>query len=331
MPYKFNPFTGNLDYYESGSGGSSNSFVIWQPPTGTSPTASSSSDTMTLTSSDGSLIITGNSTTDTLDFKLAGPVSVANGGTNSATSLNNNRVMKSSSGAVVEAAAITASRALVSDSNGIPTHATTTSTEIGFVSGVTSAIQTQLTAKAPIASPTFTGTQTCPGLAITGSATVGTDNTYDLGVWNGNRLRNGSFSSGLNIGTAPDRQDGGVIECGSATNMMVQFGTINGMLTGIDGLSAFRDKAMGVAGQLYGIGKAKASAVLNFFKWDINSAALSTLMTIDGATGNVRVTGNLGVGNSATASTLGTVVKKIQIFDASGTSLGYLPVYDSIT
>jgi hypothetical protein len=41
--------------------------------------------------------------------------------------------------------------------------------------------------------------------------------------------------------------------------------------------------------------------------------------------------GKLGVGNSATGSTLGTVVKKVQIFDASGTSLGYVPVYNTIT
>ncbi len=44
------------------------------------------------------------------------------GGTNSTTALNNNRVMQSSSGAIVEASAITASRALKSDANGIPTH-----------------------------------------------------------------------------------------------------------------------------------------------------------------------------------------------------------------
>jgi len=77
----------------------------------------------------------------------SGTLSVALGGTNSSTALNNNRVIQSSAGAIVEAAAITASRALISDANGIPTHATTTSTEIGYVNGVTSAIQTQLDAK----------------------------------------------------------------------------------------------------------------------------------------------------------------------------------------
>lgn len=39
----------------------------------------------------------------------------------------------------------------------------------------------------------------------------------------------------------------------------------------------------------------------------------------------------LGVGNSAAASTLGTVVKKMQIFDSGGASLGYIAIYDAIT
>jgi hypothetical protein len=72
---------------------------------------------------------------------------ISKGGTNSSTALNNNRVMQSSGGAIVEAAAITANRALVSDANGIPTQSVVTTTELGYVSGVTSAIQTQLDAK----------------------------------------------------------------------------------------------------------------------------------------------------------------------------------------
>lgn len=50
--------------------------------------------------------------------------------------------------AISEAAAITANRALISDANGVPTHSATTATELGYVSGVTSSIQTQLDAKA---------------------------------------------------------------------------------------------------------------------------------------------------------------------------------------
>jgi microcystin-dependent protein len=78
--------------------------------------------------------------------KITGPISIANGGTNSTTVLNNNRVIVSSAGAITETAAITGNRTLVSDTNGVPTASTTTSTELGYVSGVTSAIQTQLNA-----------------------------------------------------------------------------------------------------------------------------------------------------------------------------------------
>ena len=50
----------------------------------------------------------------------------------------------------------------------------TNATEFGYLGGVTSAIQTQLNAKSPIASPTFTGTATIPTAAIT---------TADFGDW----------------------------------------------------------------------------------------------------------------------------------------------------
>jgi hypothetical protein len=51
---------------------------------------------------------------------------------------------------------------------------TATTSELNFVDGVTSAIQTQIDAKAPIADPTFTGTATIPTAAIT---------TVDFGDW----------------------------------------------------------------------------------------------------------------------------------------------------
>lgn len=75
---------------------------------------------------------------------------IAKGGTNSGVALNNNRVIQSAAGAIVEAAVITAARALISDANGIPTHSAVTATELGYVSGVTSAIQTQIDGKQPL-------------------------------------------------------------------------------------------------------------------------------------------------------------------------------------
>ncbi len=74
---------------------------------------------------------------------------VSKGGTNSNTALNSNRFVVSSGGKIVEAAAIAANKAIVSDTNGLPVASATSDAELAFVSGVTSAIQTQLNAKEP--------------------------------------------------------------------------------------------------------------------------------------------------------------------------------------
>lgn len=72
-----------------------------------------------------------------LTASVTGVLPIANGGTNSSSALSNNRVIQSSSGAIIEAAAITANRALISDANGIPTHSVVTDTELASLSGVT--------------------------------------------------------------------------------------------------------------------------------------------------------------------------------------------------
>jgi len=79
---------------------------------------------------------------------ITGVAAIANGGTNSSSALSNNRVMVSSGSKIVEASAITASAALVSDSNGLPTASSTTTTELSYVHGVTGGIQGQIDAKA---------------------------------------------------------------------------------------------------------------------------------------------------------------------------------------
>lgn len=70
MALTFNPFTGTLDFVNTTSGSSGNSFVIIQTDAGTFPVAATSADTLTLTSSDGSVVITGDSVTDTVDFTV---------------------------------------------------------------------------------------------------------------------------------------------------------------------------------------------------------------------------------------------------------------------
>jgi len=58
-----------------GGGGASNSFQTISTPSGTSPVADSATDTLTLSSSDSNIAITGNSTTDSIDFTLAPTIS----------------------------------------------------------------------------------------------------------------------------------------------------------------------------------------------------------------------------------------------------------------
>jgi hypothetical protein len=61
---------------------------------------------------------------------------------------------------------LTASRALYSGGSGdVSAHASVTSTELGYLDGVTSAIQTQMDAKAPLAAPALTGTGTFYSMA----------------------------------------------------------------------------------------------------------------------------------------------------------------------
>jgi hypothetical protein len=49
------------------------------------------------------------------------------------------------------------------------------------------------------------------------------------------------------------------------------------------------------------------------------------------AVGKVVAEDGLAVGNSANAATPGTVIKKIEIFNAAGASIGFVAVYDDIT
>ena len=78
----------------------------------------------------------------------------------------------------IDDADLTASRALVSDGSGKVAVSAVTSTEIGYLDGVSSAIQTQLNAKAPLAGATFTGqVNMSDDLVVTGNLTVNGDTT----------------------------------------------------------------------------------------------------------------------------------------------------------
>lgn len=78
-------------------------------------------------------------------------------------------------------AVVTASRALVSSAGGVITAGTTTAAEIGYVNGVTSAIQTQIDGKATSGSPTFSGNVVITGdLTVNGTTTTLNTATLDV-------------------------------------------------------------------------------------------------------------------------------------------------------
>ena len=89
------------------------------------------------------------------------------------TSLQNKVGLSDLSGAIstVKTSDLTAIRALISNGSGKIEVSSVTSTQLGYVSGVTSAIQTQLNNKAALNSPTFTGTPKAP------TASAGTNTT----------------------------------------------------------------------------------------------------------------------------------------------------------
>jgi hypothetical protein len=104
---------------------------------------------------------------------------------------------------------LTASRALVSDGSGkIAASASTTATEIGYVAGVTSAIQTQLNTKALDSNTVhISGTETITGAKTFSAALAGTSATFSGNVTlssagdNLTLARSGFTSFGIGIGT----------------------------------------------------------------------------------------------------------------------------------
>lgn len=70
-----------------------------------------------------------------------------------------------------------------------------------------------------------------------------------------------------------------------------------------------------------------ASAQYNAMWINVDAAATRGMIM----TGKLITHSGLGVNNSAAATTLGTVTKKMEVFNAVGVSLGFVPIYDAIT
>lgn len=106
--------------------------------------------------------------------------------------------------------ALTASRALETSAGGVIQASTVTATELGYLSGVTSAIQTQINSRLPLAGGTMTGallaaagTAALPSLAFSGDSNTGffSAGADVIGASAGGTARVWVTSDGLLVGT----------------------------------------------------------------------------------------------------------------------------------
>jgi hypothetical protein len=128
-------------------------------------------------------------------------------------------LINNASGVMDEAAAITANRALISDTNGIPTHSITTATELSYVNGVTGPIQSQINSITAAAitnefyvdksgnDTTGTGSILKPFLTVqraanaVGTATDSTDYNDPAKRFYSIRIMNGVYTENVTLGT----------------------------------------------------------------------------------------------------------------------------------
>lgn len=132
--------------------------IIYADGAGAAASVVNITDNLSMTS----VRITGGTITGITDL------AVADGGTGASTAADarsNLGAQATITGAAttITSSDLTASRAVVSDASGKISASSVTSAEVGYLSGVTSSIQTQISAKAPSASPTLSGTITISG------------------------------------------------------------------------------------------------------------------------------------------------------------------------
>lgn len=163
---------GTAGYVPAPTAGAANRYFrsdgTWTVPpnTNTTYTLTKSGSTITLNGSDGSeTSVTDSNTTYSLSSfgvtataaelnKLDGvtattaEINYLDGVTSAIQTQLNGKAASSHSHPVSQVTGLTASRALISDGNGHPAVSAVTSTELGYLDGVTSAIQTQLNGKA---------------------------------------------------------------------------------------------------------------------------------------------------------------------------------------
>ena len=165
-------------------------------------------------------------------------------------------------------------------------------------------LQSALNAKAPLASPTFTGVVTTPSIKATtdGSGYCGGDGTLAASAG-----RFGTANMAYWLSTWEVYFKRGAAES-NASHIWMRGGSANQL--------QFRSDVAGGGG----------SEILLMTLNDGGSVGTRTAIL----KGKMLAEEGIGVGNSAAATVPGTVTKKIEVFDAAGASIGFLAVFDAI-
>lgn len=224
-------------------------------------------------------------------------------------------------------AGLTASRALTTNSSKVLTASATTDTELGYVSGVTSAIQTQLNAKAPTASPTFSGTITTP---LTAGRVVKTNASSELTASQVDLTSSNDVTGVLPYnsgGTGQSSWTTGDILYASGANTLAKLGigSANQVIQSVGGVPAWATIQAGAKNYInYNNFESNATT-----GWSLGTATLTSNLPTGAPTFGSGASGNLSISSTSSNPLAGTY--SLSYASSAATTAGNFLASDAIT
>lgn len=223
-------------------------------------------------------------------------------------------VVGDANGLPAPAAAITAARALISDANGEPTHSVTTATELGYVNGVTSAIQTQIDAAGKLK---FLAAYSPSGAASVDITSV-ISATYE---WYFVVLSLAPATDAVNLFVRTDTSNGASFDTGASDYAWAYFQT--DPVNGFTGTSDNADSEITVGGP--GFGNATGEGIRGVMEVYTGSAALFPSMTLTAA--YLTAAGSLGTTVGSGGRLSAATINAVQLLMSAGNLTGTVRVY----